>query len=75
MATIPFRELLKLSPAERIQLAQDLWDSILEEPDVLPLTEEQCRELDRRWSEHLSDPASAIPWDEVRARLRERFEA
>jgi putative addiction module component (TIGR02574 family) len=75
MATIPFPELLKLSPAERIQLAQDLWDSIAEEADDLPLTEEQRAELDRRMAEHERDPSSSAPWSEVRARLRERFGA
>ena len=75
MTTIDLSELLKLSAAERVQLAQDLWDSILEEPEVLPLTEEQCQELDRRLQEHERDPSTALPWEEVRARLRERFGA
>jgi putative addiction module component (TIGR02574 family) len=34
------------------------------------LTAEQEAELDRRWSEHLKDPGSAIPWDEVRCKLQ-----
>jgi putative addiction module component (TIGR02574 family) len=75
MATIPFSDLLKLSPAERIQLAQDLWDSIAEEDDALPLTDEQRAELDRRMAEHARDPSSSVPWSEVRARLHERFGA
>ena len=29
-------ELLKLSPAERIQLAEDLWDSVAARPELLP---------------------------------------
>jgi putative addiction module component (TIGR02574 family) len=29
-------ELLKLSPAERIQLAQDLWDSVAASPERCP---------------------------------------
>jgi putative addiction module component (TIGR02574 family) len=73
MATIPFPELLKLGPAERIQLAQDSWDSIAEEEDALPLTDGHRAELDRRMAEHERDPSSAVPWSEVRARLRERF--
>lgn len=67
-------ELLQLTPAERIELAQDLWDSI--EPgaeDVLQLTQEQMKEIDRRLAEHERDPGSALPWEEVRARLRARF--
>jgi putative addiction module component (TIGR02574 family) len=65
-------ELLKLTPAERIQLAQDLWDSI-GESDVPPLTTDQIRELEQRLAEHGADPDSAVPWDEVRERLRSRY--
>ena len=70
-------EALKLPAGERIRLAQELWDSIIPEaeadPDLLPLTEEQIRELERRLADHERDPNSAIPWEEVRARLRARF--
>lgn len=75
MSTSSLSELLKLSEAERIQLAQDLWDSIPPASEALPLTEEQLRELERRLAEHRADPSSAIPWEEVRPRLRERFGA
>ncbi|HEV2734038.1 MAG TPA: addiction module protein [Longimicrobiaceae bacterium] len=75
MSTTPLSELLKLSEAERIQLAQDLWDSIPAQSAALPLDEEQLREMERRVAEHQADPASAIPWEEARARLRERFGA
>ena len=70
-------EALKLPAGERIRLAQELWDSIVPEaeadPDLLPLTEEQIQELEHRLAEHERDPSSAVPWDEVRARLRARF--
>ncbi len=74
MANVSLDELLKLSVPERIQLAEDLWDSIAAEPDALPLTEAQRAEIDRRLAEHDRDPTSAIPWEEVRARLHQRFE-
>lgn len=70
---IPLTELLKLSIPERIQLAEDLWDSIVAEPDALPLTEAQRAEVERRLAEHDRDSESAIPWEEVRARLHQRF--
>ena len=39
-------ELLKLSPAERIQLAEDLWDSVAAQPESLPaLSDDQRREI------------------------------
>jgi len=65
-------ELMKLSAAERIQLAQDLWDSIALE-DMPPLTPEQVEEMDRRLAEHQRDPGTAVPWEEVRARLWARY--
>ena len=75
MSTLPLSELLKLSEAERIQLAQDLWDSIPAESEALPVTQEQREEWDRRLAEHMSDPASAIPWEQARQSLRDRFGA
>jgi putative addiction module component (TIGR02574 family) len=75
MSITPLSELLKLSEAERIQLAQDLWDSIPAQSAALPPDEEQLREMERRVAEHRADPASAIPWEEARAGLHERFGA
>lgn len=60
-----------LSVAERLQLVADLWDSIAGEApdDAFPITPELAAELDRRLAEHEADPSTAIPWDEVRARI------
>jgi len=66
------KELLELTPKERIELAEELWDSI-EPQDMPPLTPEQKQELDRRYAEHLRDPSTAITWEEVKARLQSRF--
>lgn len=41
----------------------------LRHADEFDLTPEQRAELDRRLAEHIADPASAIPWDEVRRKL------
>ncbi|TKB77638.1 MAG: addiction module protein [Nitrospira sp.] len=67
-------ELLKLSPAERIQLAEDLWDSVAARPDLLPaLSDDQRQEIERRVAEHARDPSSALSWEDVRARLWSRL--
>ena len=64
-------ELMELSPAERLDLIGDLWDSL--EPDELhPLSEEQIQEMERELAEHRADPSGALSWDEVRAWLRSR---
>ena len=41
-------DISELSIAERIQLAEDLWDSILEQQEELPLSSAQQQELERR---------------------------
>jgi len=64
-------ELLKLSASDRIEIAMALWDSLAEteREAQLALTPEQEAELDRRLAEHIANPGSAIPWDEVRRKL------
>ena len=69
MATLPLSEILKLSVAERIQLAQDIWDSVAADPDALPPSGEQTEELDRRLAELATDPAAGSSWEDVRIRL------
>jgi putative addiction module component (TIGR02574 family) len=66
------KELMELTPEERIQLAEDLWDSI-EPQDMAPLTSEQKLELNRRLDEHRRNPARASSWEEVKARLWARY--
>jgi len=63
----------KLSSAERIQRAEDLWESIPEEGVDVPLTEAQNAELDRRLEDLERNPDAGEPWEVVRARLYERL--
>ena len=64
-------ELLRLPANQRVEIAMALWESLTEaEREVeLALTPEQEAELDRRLAEHVANPGSAIPWDEVRRKL------
>jgi len=40
-----------LSPAQRLELIELLWDSLASTPEAIPFTEEQRAELDRRLDE------------------------
>lgn len=62
-------EISQLSVAERIQLAEDLWDSILEQQDELSLTNAQKLELDCRLERYQQDPTTGSTWEEVKQRL------
>jgi len=60
----------KLPLSERIQLVEDIWDSIAEEsPEVFQASPAELEEFHRRYAAHQTDPSSSIPWQEVRARL------
>lgn len=72
MSPTDLAELLRLPADKRADLAMALWESLDDagRDAALELTPEQRAELDRRWAEHERDPSSAIPWDEVRRRMR-----
>lgn len=61
MEPVALSQLLNLPAADRADLATEL-----------ALTDEQGKELDRLWADHLADPSSAIPWSEVRRNLIRR---
>ena len=58
---------------ERIALAEALWDSITQDGYEPPLTPAQEAELDRRLEEHRRNPQSAIPWEQVKAGLEQKY--
>ena len=68
MSTVP-ANIKDLPVSERIQLVEDIWDSIVEDAGPLPLSVEEREELDRRLAEHHANPSSSIPWDDIRASL------
>jgi putative addiction module component (TIGR02574 family) len=63
----------RLSISERIQLVEDLWDSIAASGEEIPLTSAEVEELDRRLADLEANPAASVPWDEARARIEERL--
>ena len=71
MAT-DYRDIFQLDVAQRIQLVEDLWDSIAANPEALPVSQWQCEELDRRQSAGEQTPVTPMAWDEALERLRQR---
>jgi putative addiction module component (TIGR02574 family) len=62
-------EYMKLSVSERIQLVEDIWDSIAAEAPAVGLSQAQKAELHRRVAAHRADPSTSIPWEQVRSKL------
>jgi putative addiction module component (TIGR02574 family) len=65
-------DILQLSVAERIQLVEDIWDSIATVPDAVSLTEEQEAELERRLEAYQANPNEGISWNDLKEKLRKQ---
>jgi putative addiction module component (TIGR02574 family) len=63
-------EISRLSPRERLNLIEQLWDSLSE--SEIPLTSAQQVELERRLAKTDHDRAQAITWDRLKAELAQR---
>lgn len=70
MNTDLLAEALKLSPSDRLQLIEALWDTLSEED--IPVTGEERALLDARLADLEANPGDQSPWSEVRARLDQR---
>ena len=69
MGTADLASLLNLSVAERIELVQDLWDSVALETSPQALQPHELAEIRQRLAEHLAHPQDVVAWAEVRRTL------
>lgn len=71
MASHPHFEFRHLSIAERLQLVEDLWDSIAQDAnaETLPLTDAEKALLDERLADLERNPEAGSSWEEVKARI------
>ncbi|MBL8543457.1 MAG: addiction module protein [Hyphomonadaceae bacterium] len=63
-------EIARLSPAERLKLIGDLWDSMSDSEAPFPLA--QREEIIRRLSSFEADRRSAVNWETLKADLTAR---
>jgi putative addiction module component (TIGR02574 family) len=59
----------RLSVGDRIQLVEEIWESILDDSETMELPQSHRDELDRRLEAREANPQGGSTWDEVRARL------
>jgi len=62
-------DLLDLSVEERIQLVGDIWDTVVEVPEAVEVTEEVRDVVRERLAAYRRDPEAGSPWAEVRERI------
>lgn len=62
-------EIFELSVAERIQIVEDIWDSIRQKPEEVPLSEAEKMELDKRLESYRQNPNEGIEWETLKKNL------
>lgn len=65
----PTIDLERLTVGERLQLVEQVWDSLRRGAPVLPLNEDERALIEARRAEHRKDPGAAVAWESVRADL------
>ena len=61
-----------LSTAEKILLAEELWDSVLEGEASVPLSDKHRKILEERLKTYELDGEPGTPWDIVKQRVKEK---
>ena len=62
-----------LSPSEKLQLVEDLWDDLAATPEAVPVHDWHKEELARRRANLMKNAASGLTWEEVKQRVRSRY--
>jgi putative addiction module component (TIGR02574 family) len=69
MSKFSAADVLQLPVAERLQLVEEIWNSIVEAPEALELTDADKRLIDARLEARRRNPDAGSPWKEVFARI------
>ncbi len=69
MKKISLADILELPISERLQLVDDIWESIAQAPEGITLTDGQRDELERRLAAYHQAPEEGSSWEEVKARI------
>jgi len=69
MNKITVANTLNLSIPERIQLVEDIWDTIAAQAEFPELTKDEIKIIDDRLEAYHSNPDSGAPWNEVYNRI------
>jgi putative addiction module component (TIGR02574 family) len=72
MKRITATDTLTLSIPERIQLVEDIWDTIAADAQSIELTEDEKRIIDERLEAYHRNPDLGSPWEDVYKRILSR---
>ncbi len=69
MKRLTAADALDLSIPERIQLVEDIWDTIAIKADAVGLTEEEKKIIDERLKAYHQNPNLGSPWQDISKRI------
>lgn len=61
-----------LSAADRLAVAEAIWESVAREAEQAPVPDAQRQALERRLADSLARPDAVVPWEVVKARALAR---
>lgn len=64
-------DLFALPTAEKLQLVEDLWDSIAAEQEAAAVPPAVAVQLRERLARYDANPTSGVSWEDARRRLRD----
>jgi putative addiction module component (TIGR02574 family) len=62
-----------LTPEEKVRYVADLWDRIVADRELLPISEAQRDLIRERVAAHQANPRAARPWSEIRRDIEQRL--
>ncbi len=65
----PAIDIDRLTVGERLELIEQVWESLRRGTGALPLSDAERAVIEARRAEHRADPGAALPWETVRAEL------
>ncbi|VXD20176.1 addiction module protein [Planktothrix paucivesiculata] len=69
MNSLLSEQILPLTISEKLQLIEDIWDSVVMDADQIPLTQSQKQELDRRLASYQNIENEGESWEVVKRRI------
>lgn len=65
MALLTELHIDRLNVEDRLLLVEEIWDSIAQTQQTVPLTESPQQELERRLHDHEQNPDDVVSWKEI----------
>ncbi|MBD2482595.1 addiction module protein [Planktothrix sp. FACHB-1365] len=69
MNSLLSEQILPLTIPEKLQLIEEIWDSVVMDADQIPLTQSQKQELDRRLASYQNFENEGKSWEVVKRRI------